>query len=116
LVDFKNARVGFCDQRKCVAGQDHNACKTALLSVACQLSGDELLSPSAKLKLNPAQLPLVQHVDGRWTIKGIVECVAQGGDSTQGSRADLEEFGRNLFQSLWRLDFLAMALNTNPTG
>jgi SAM-dependent methyltransferase len=83
-----------------------------LARTACLLSGDEILSPGAKLKLNPAQLPFVQHVDGRRTIREIVECVAQRGDVTQESKADLLEFGRNLFQSLWRLDFLAMALNT----
>lgn len=78
---------------------------------ACLLSGDELLSPGAKLKLDLTQLRLLQHVDGRRTIREIVACVA-----TQESKAALELFGRNLFQSLWRLDFLAMALNTNPTG
>jgi len=33
---------------------------------------------------------------------------------TMNARAgavDLEKFGRKLFQALWRLDFLAMALN-----
>ena len=78
---------------------------------ACLLSGDELLSPGAKLKLDPARLRFVQHVDGRCTIREIVDRLA-----TQESKADLQEFGRNLFQSLWRLDFLAMALDTNPTG
>jgi SAM-dependent methyltransferase len=87
-----------------------------LARTACLLSGDEIFSPGAKLKLNPAQLPFVQHVDGRRTIREIVEGVAQRGDVTQESEADLQEFGRKLFQSLWRLDFLAMALNTNPTG
>jgi SAM-dependent methyltransferase len=87
-----------------------------LARTACLLSGDELLSPGAKLKLNPAQLPFLQHVDGRRTIREIAEFVAQRGGAAQESRADLEEFGRNLFQSLWRLDFLAMALNPNPTG
>ena len=82
---------------------------------ACLLSGDEIFSPGAKLKLNPAQLPFVQHVDGSRTIREIVDCVAQRGDVTQESKADLQEFGRKLFQSLWRLDFLAMALNTNPS-
>ena len=32
----------------------------------------------------------------------------------QETKPSLQEFGRNLFQSLWRLDFLAMALNTDP--
>jgi len=87
-----------------------------LARTACLLSGDEILSPGAKLKLNPAQLPFVQHVDGRRTIREIAECVARQGDVAEESRAGLQQFGRNLFQSLWRLDFLAMALNTNPTG
>jgi hypothetical protein len=29
----------------------------------------------------------------------------------RGSLADVEKFARRLFQPLWRLDFLAMALN-----
>jgi SAM-dependent methyltransferase len=83
---------------------------------ACLLSGDELLSPGAKLKLNPAQLLILQQVDGRRTIREIVESAAQRSDIDQEGKAELIEFGRNLFQSLWRLDFLAMALNPNPIG
>jgi hypothetical protein len=79
---------------------------------ACLLSGDEIYLPGLKLKLEPAQLAFVRHVDGRRTIREIVECVAQ---STGESRVELEDYGRKLFQSLWRFDFLAMALNTNPT-
>lgn len=83
---------------------------------ACLLSGDEIVSPGAKLKLNPAQLPFVQHVDGRRSIRKIIECVAQQGDVSQEYRSFLEEFADTLFQALWRLDFLAMALNTNSIG
>lgn len=79
---------------------------------ACLLSGDEIYLPGAKLKLEPAQLAFVRHVDGRRTIREIVECVAQ---SAGESRAELEDYGRKLFQSLWRFDFLAMALNASPT-
>ncbi len=32
------------------------------------------------------------------------------GASQRGSVADVEKFARKLFQALWRLDFLAMAL------
>jgi hypothetical protein len=87
-----------------------------LARTACLLSGDEILSPGAKLKLTPAQLPFIQHVDGRRTIRQIAECVAKQGNVTDESEANLQEFARNLFQSLWRLDFLAMGLNTNPIG
>jgi SAM-dependent methyltransferase len=84
-----------------------------LTRAACLLSGDEIFLPGGKLKLDPAQLAFVRHVDGRRTIREIVECAAQ---STGESRAELEDYGRKLFRSLWRLDFLAMALNTTPTG
>jgi hypothetical protein len=56
-------------------------------------------------------LPFVQHVDGSRTIREIAACVAEGKDSQRGSVADFEKFGRKLFQALWRLDFVAMALN-----
>jgi hypothetical protein len=47
--------------------------------------------------LNAAQLPFVQHVDCRRTIRKIAERLAQ--------------LGRKLFRSRWRLDFLAMGLD-----
>jgi SAM-dependent methyltransferase len=87
-----------------------------LTRTACLLSGDEIVWPGAKLTLNPAQLPFVQHVDGRRTIREIIERVAQQGDVPQENRALVEEFGHTLFRELWRLDFLAMALNTTSTG
>jgi hypothetical protein len=57
-------------------------------------------------------LPFVQYVDGRRTIREIAECVARSGEPRRANVADLENFGRKLFQSLWRFDFLAMALNS----
>ncbi|OBH85115.1 hypothetical protein A5681_18160 [Mycobacterium scrofulaceum] len=84
-----------------------------LLRTACLLSGDDIHLPGTKLKLNPAQLPFVEQVDGRRTISEIVEHVALRGDIGPESAYLVEEFGRKLFESLWRLDFLAMAL---PTG
>jgi SAM-dependent methyltransferase len=79
----------------------------------CGLSDGEIFRPGWRMGLNPAQLPFVQNVDGRRTIREIAERVAQSGESPGASAADLEKFGRKLFQSLWRLDFLAMALNAN---
>jgi SAM-dependent methyltransferase len=78
----------------------------------CGLSGAEIFRPTWRMALTPAQLPFVQNVDGRRTIREITERVAQSGPSPGTSLADLEKFSRKLFQSLWRLDFLAMALNT----
>ena len=79
----------------------------------CGLSGAEIFRPGWRMALNPAQLPFVQNVDGSRTIREIAERVVQSAESPPASGADLERFGRKLFQSLYRLDFLAMALNAN---
>ena len=85
-----------------------------LFRMRCGLSGTEIFRPDWRMNLNAARLPFVQHVDGRRTIREIAARVAQSGNSQRAGAADLENFGRKLFQSLWRLDFLAMALNANP--
>ena len=76
-------------------------------------SGSEIFWPGSRFGLRPAQLSFVRHVDGRRTIREIAECVAQQGESPGTDAGDLEDFGRKLFQSLWRIDYVAMALNTN---
>ncbi len=86
-----------------------------LLRAACVLSGDTIRLPGATLKLNPAQLPFVQHIDGRRTINEILDRV-QGGDVSPGDGERVRQFGLTLLRSLWRLDFLAIALNTTPSG
>ena len=83
-----------------------------LLRARCGVAGDEAVWPGGRMPLNPAQVAFVQNVDGRRTIRAIAERVAQLHESTGVSKADLEGFGRKLFQSLWRLDFVAMALTT----
>jgi SAM-dependent methyltransferase len=83
-----------------------------MMRIGCGLSGAEIFRRDWRMSLNSAQLPFVQHVDGRRTIREIAERVAQSG-ARRGDVADLEKFGRKLFQSLWRLDFLAMGLNAN---
>jgi SAM-dependent methyltransferase len=85
-----------------------------MFRMRCGLSGTEIFRPDWRMNLNAAQLPFVQHVDGRRTIREIAARVAQSGNSQRAGVADLENFGRKLFQSLWRLDFLAMGLNANP--
>jgi SAM-dependent methyltransferase len=84
-----------------------------LFRLRCGLADGEIFRSDWRLRLNAAQLPFVQHVDGRRTIREIAECVAQKGEPRRANAGDLEKFGRKLFQSLWRLDFLAMALATD---
>ena len=75
----------------------------------CGLSGFEIFRSDWRVNLNAAQLPFVHYIDGVRTIREIVAEVARNG-SQRGDVADLENFGRKLFQSLWRFDFLAMVL------
>jgi hypothetical protein len=79
----------------------------------CGLSGTEIFRPAWRMNLNAAQLPFVEHVDGRRTIREIAAGVAQSGRSQHAGVDDLEDFGRKVFQSLWRMDFVAMGLNAS---
>ena len=82
-----------------------------LFRMRCGLDGTEIFRSDWRMNLNTAQLPFVQRVDGRRTIREIAAGVAQSRQARRANVADLETFGRKLFQSLWRLDFLAMGLN-----
>jgi SAM-dependent methyltransferase len=84
-----------------------------LMRLNCGISGADVFRPGWRTTLDATQLPFVRYVDGRRTIREIAACVAHSGES-HGSTAKLEKFARNLFESLWRLDFLAIALNANP--
>jgi hypothetical protein len=82
-----------------------------LMRLHCGLSGGEIFWPDRRMGLSNAQLPFVQLVDGRRTIREIAAKVAQSGQLPRAGAADYENVARKLFQSLWRLDFVAMALN-----
>jgi SAM-dependent methyltransferase len=84
-----------------------------VMRLGCGLSGADIYRPDWRMGLTPYQLAFVKDVDGRHTIREIAACVAQSGESPHSSTVHLEKFGRKLFQALWRLDFLAMALNAN---
>jgi SAM-dependent methyltransferase len=83
-----------------------------LFRIRCGLSGSEIFRSDWRMTLNAAQLPFVQRIDGRSTIREIAASVAQSG-ARRGDVAELEKFARKQFQSLWRLDFLAMGLKVD---
>ena len=83
-----------------------------LFRMRCGLSGNEIFRPDWRMSLNAAQLPFVRAIDGRRTIREIAAGVAQSA-ARRGDAAEFEKFGRKLFQSLWRLDFLTMGLNAD---
>lgn len=82
-----------------------------VMRMLCGLDGAEIFRPDWRMGLTPAQLRFVRYADGRRTIREIAERVAQSGEAPRASAADFEDFGRKLFESLWRLDFVSMALN-----
>jgi SAM-dependent methyltransferase len=71
----------------------------------------EIYRPNWRTGLTPPQLLFLQFVNGHRTIREIADCVAKNGESLRVG--NLEEFGRRLFESLWRLDFAAMKLKEN---
>ncbi|MCV7261411.1 class I SAM-dependent methyltransferase [Mycobacterium shimoidei] len=82
-----------------------------MMRTRCGVSGDEIFWPGARMRLAPAQMPYLHQVDGRRSIREIARRVAQQRESA-GSTADHQKVARKLLQSLWRLDFVAVALNT----
>jgi len=82
-----------------------------MFRMLCGFDGTGIFRPNWRMGLNAAQSPFVQNVDGRRTIREIAERVSQIGESPRASVADLENFGRKLFESLWRLDFVTMGLD-----
>jgi SAM-dependent methyltransferase len=83
-----------------------------LMRMRCGLAGNDIFRTDWRATLNSAQLPFLQEVDGHRTIREIAASV-HGEASSRGSVADVEKFARKLFQALWRLDFLSMALKGN---
>jgi SAM-dependent methyltransferase len=81
-----------------------------LMRMRCGLAGIEIYRSDWRTTLNSAQLPVVQQVDGKRTIREIAASV-HGEASSRGTVDDVEKFACKLFQALWRLDFLSMALN-----
>jgi hypothetical protein len=85
------------------------------MRLRCGVSGSEIFRPDWRVPLNSAQLPFVQRVDGQRTIRDIAASVHSETKSL-GSVADVDKLARKLFQALWRLDFLAIALNSDAHG
>jgi hypothetical protein len=71
---------------------------------------DSLFEPSDAV-VAAAATCVAQALAYRRTIRDIAECVAHGDDPPQNGAGELGKFGRKLFQSLGRLDLVAMALS-----
>lgn len=74
------------------------------LRQGCRLEGDQLHRWDFGMMLDPFEQALVQQVDGRQTIRQIVTKAHQSCPAPQQE----EDAAEALFQTLWRLDILAM--------
>jgi hypothetical protein len=84
-----------------------------LMRMRCGVDGDEAFWPAGRVRLSPAQLASIRGVDGHRTIRAIAADLARQEPPNGVSTTDLESFGRNLFQSLCRLDLVAVALDVH---
>ena len=83
------------------------------LRYRCGLNGNEIFRCNWSTTLDPVQSAIAWQMDGRRTIREIIAAAGQGGELPQRSQAELEQFAKTLFQSLWQLDFVAMGLRPN---
>jgi hypothetical protein len=80
------------------------------------LDGLEMYRPDWRMKLNLDELPFARYVDGTRSIRDIAARVIDGAESRFARPGDVEAYARGLFESLWRLDFVSMAMKprSNP--
>ena len=81
-----------------------------LLRLRCRVAGEQIVRPGWNLRLDPTHLAFAQQVDGERTIREVVERVAQSGVLGRSDQTELEYIALELFESLWRMDFIAVDL------
>ncbi len=82
-----------------------------LMRLRCGVSGQEIYRPGWRVQLDPTHLAFAQHVDGERSIRQIAERVALSGVLAAADQAELEYMGLELFEGLWRMDFIAVDLS-----
>jgi len=82
-----------------------------LMRLRCGVSGQEIYRQGWRVQLDPTHLAFAQHVDGERSIREIAERVALSGVLAAADQAELEYIGLELFEGLWRMDFIAIDLS-----
>jgi hypothetical protein len=73
--------------------------------------GQEIDRPGWGLRLSPTHLAFAQLVDGERSIRDIAARVAASGVLATTDLGELESIGLELFEGLWRTDFIAVDLS-----
>ena len=74
------------------------------------IQGDEIYRPGWRIRLNPTHLAFAQQVDGERSIRDIAARVARSG-LLSTDQTELESLALELFEGLWRTDFIAVDLS-----
>jgi SAM-dependent methyltransferase len=82
-----------------------------LMRLRCGVSGEEIYRPGWRIRLDPTHLAFAQHIDGERSIREIAARVARSGVLAQADQAELEYIGLELFEGLWRADFIGVDLS-----
>ena len=78
----------------------------------CGFDGTAVFRHDWRINLDPNQLPVVQFINGRRTIREIVAELSRLGGAALLSQADLENLARTLMQSFWERDFISLSLQS----
>jgi SAM-dependent methyltransferase len=82
-----------------------------LMRLRCGVRANEIYRPGWQVRLDPTHLAFAQQIDGDRTIREIADRVAVSGLLAETDPAALEYTALELFEDLWRHDFLAMDLS-----
>jgi SAM-dependent methyltransferase len=82
-----------------------------LMRLRCGLRRDEVYRPGWSVRLDPTHLAFAQFVDGERSIREIAGRVADSGVLARAERGELELIALELFEGLWRQDFIAVDLS-----
>lgn len=77
----------------------------------CGVRDDEVYRPGWSLTLRPNHLAFARLVDGQRSIGEIAAAVATGGEVPHFAQFELDYLALELFEGLWRLDFIAVDLS-----
>jgi hypothetical protein len=83
------------------------------LRFRCTLKSDTLSRYNWSIQLRPIETALIKRIDGDRTIRKIIADASDSNLLVNMKSIELEQLAKNLFQRLWRLDFLVMGLTAS---
>ena len=82
-----------------------------LFRLRAGVNGQEVFRQGWSIRLDTTHLAFMQHVDGERSIRDVAQRAAQSGMLGQADRKELEYIALELFEGLWRNDFIAVDLS-----